>query len=228
MIYAEDLSKSFITPRGRIDVLKDLSFTINDGSFVGITGKSGAGKSTLLSIIAGLQKPDSGNLTINDTNLLSLDDKKLSAFRNKNIGFISQEQSFLESLSVLDNVRLPAFLGNKLVNPAEAKELTEKAMSLLDSFGIAHLAQNNPSTLSGGENHRVLIARALINDPSILLADEPTDSVDSERTDEIIKIFRRLADEGKTILIASHDKEALKLCDKEIHCHPELVSGSID
>ena len=216
MIEVTNLSKSFITPRGRIDVLKDLSFAINDGSFVGITGKSGAGKSTLLSIIAGLQKPDSGNLTINDTNLLSLDDKKLSAFRNKNIGFISLEQSFLESLSVLDNVRLPAFLGDKLVSTAEAKELAEKAMNLLDSFGIAHLAQNNPSTLSGGENHRVLIARALINDPSILLADEPTDSVDSERTDEIIKIFRRLADEGKTILIASHDKEALKLCDREI------------
>ena len=216
MIEASNLSKSFITPRGRIDVLKDLSFTINDGSFVGITGKSGAGKSTLLSIIAGLQKPDSGSLSINDTNLLSLDDKKLSAFRNKNIGFISQEQSFLESLSVLDNVRLPAFLGDKLVSTTEAKALTEKAMNLLDSFGIAHLAQNNPSTLSGGENHRVLIARALINNPQILLADEPTDSVDSERTDEIIKIFRRLADEGKTILIASHDKAALKLCDREI------------
>ena len=97
-----------------------------------------------------------------------------------------------------------------------AKEITVRAEQLLDSLGIAHLAQNFPSTLSGGENHRVLIARALINNPQILLADEPTDSVDSERTDEIIKIFRRLADEGKTILIASHDKEALKLCDKKI------------
>ena len=216
MIYAEDLSKSFITPRGKIDVLKNLTFRIHDGSFIGITGKSGAGKSTLLSIIAGLQKPDSGSITINDTNLLSLDDKELSAIRNENIGFISQEQSFLENFSVLDNVRLPAFIGRNKVDDNIAKEITARAEQLIDSLGIAHLAQNYPTTLSGGENHRVLIARALINNPQILLADEPTDSVDSKRTDEIIKIFRRLADEGKTILIASHDKSALKLCDREI------------
>ena len=216
MIEAVNLNKSFITPRGRIDVLKDFSFTIKDGSFVGITGKSGAGKSTLLSIIAGLQKQDSGSLIINDIELNSLDDKKLIEFRNQNIGFISQEQSFLENFTVLDNVRLPAFLSNKKVDDTVAKEITKRAEELLESLGIVHLAQNYPSTLSGGENHRVLIARALINNPQILLADEPTDSVDSDRTEEIIKIFRRLADEGKTILIASHDKEALKLCDSEI------------
>ena len=216
MIEAHNLNKSFITPRGRIDVLKDFSFSINERSFVGITGKSGAGKSTLLSIISGLQKPDSGQLKINNTNLLSLNDKELSEFRNQNIGFISQEQSFLENFTVLDNVRLPAFLGKKKIDDTSAKEITTRAEELLASLGIAHLAQNYPSTLSGGENHRVLIARALINNPQILLADEPTDSVDSERTEEIIKIFRRLADEGKTILIASHDPEALKLCDSEI------------
>ena len=216
MIEAIKLNKSFITPRGRIDVLKDFSFSINERSFVGITGKSGAGKSTLLSIIAGLQKQDSGSLIINDIELNNLDDKELSEFRNQNIGFISQEQSFLENFTVLDNVRLPAFLGKRKIDDTSAKEITVRAEQLLDSLGIAHLAQNFPSTLSGGENHRVLIARALINNPQILLADEPTDSVDSERTDEIIKIFRRLADEGKTILIASHDKEALKLCDREI------------
>lgn len=216
MIEAINLNKSFFTPRGRIDVLKDFSFYINERSFVGITGKSGAGKSTLLSIIAGLQKQDSGSLIINDIELNNLDDKELSGFRNQNIGFISQEQSFLENFTVLDNVRLPAFLGKKKIDDTSAKKITVRAEQLLDSLGIAHLAQNFPSTLSGGENHRVLIARALINNPQILLADEPTDSVDSERTDEIIKIFRRLADEGKTILIASHDKEALKLCDKKI------------
>lgn len=216
MIEAIKLNKSFITPRGRIDILKNLSFSINERSFVGITGKSGAGKSTLLSIIAGLQKQDSGSLIINDIELNNLDDKELSGFRNQNIGFISQEQSFLENFTVLDNVRLPAFLGKKKIDDTVAKEISARAEQLLDSLGIAHLAQNYPSTLSGGENHRVLIARALINNPQILLADEPTDSVDSERTDEIIKIFRRLADEGKTILIASHDKAALKLCDREI------------
>ena len=216
MIEAVNLNKSFITPRGRIDVLKDFSFSIEDGAFVGITGKSGAGKSTLLSIIAGLQKPDSGSLVINGTDLLSLDDKNLSLFRNQNIGFVSQEQSFLENFTVLDNVRLPAFLGNKKVDDGTAKAITERANQLLGSLGIVHLAQNYPNTLSGGENHRVLIARALINNPAIILADEPTDSVDLEQTQSIIRIFRGLANEGKTILIASHDTEALKLCDSEI------------
>lgn len=216
MIEAKNLNKSFITPRGQIDIVKDFSFSINERSFVGITGKSGAGKSTLLSIIAGLQKQDSGSLIINGTELNSLDDKKLSIFRNQNIGFISQEQSFLENFTVLDNVRLPAFLNRKKVDDTTAKEITKRAEELLASLGIAHLAQNYPSTLSGGENHRVLIARALINNPPIILADEPTDSVDADRTEEIIKIFRRLADEGKTILIASHDAEALKLCDRKI------------
>ena len=216
MIEAVNLNKSFITPRGRIDVLKDFSFSIEDGAFVGITGKSGAGKSTLLSIIAGLQKPDSGSLVINGTDLLSLDDKNLSLFGNQNIGFVSQEQSFLENFTVLDNVRLPAFLGNKKVDDGTAKTITERANQLLGSLGIAHLAQNYPNTLSGGENHRVLIARALINNPAIILADEPTDSVDLEQTQSIIRIFRGLANEGKTILIASHDTEALKLCDSEI------------
>ena len=218
MISISGLTKSFETPRGKITVLNDFSLEIKDGTFLGISGKSGAGKSTLLSLIAGLQKPDSGKIIIDDksgnkTDLFSLSDKKLSEFRNQNIGFISQEQSFLENLSVLDNVRLPCFLGkNKLSNDL----VTRRALELLEDFGIANLAKSFPRELSGGENHRVLIARALINDPQFLLADEPTDSVDSERTEEIIKIFRRLADEGKTILIASHDKEALKLCDREI------------
>ena len=215
MIELKNLSKSFITPRGRIDIFKDFNLTINERSFVGITGKSGAGKSTLLSIIAGLQKPDSGKvlLGINPVDIFSLNDKELSAFRNQNIGFISQEQSFLENFSVLDNVRLPAFICQKKIDDKSAEAVTERALTLLESLGISQLAKSFPHELSGGENHRVLIARALMNDPQIILADEPTDSVDSERTEEIIKIFRRLADDGKTILIASHDKEALKLCD---------------
>ena len=234
MIEAINLNKSFFTPRGRIDVLKDFSFSINERSFVGITGKSGAGKSTLLSIIAGLQKQDSGSLIINDIELNNLDDKELSRFRNQNIGFISQEQSFLENFTVLDNVRLPAFLSKKsstvMLNlfqhpskeiPKQVRndfdvKITERALNLLESLGIAGLAESYPRDLSGGENHRVLIARALMNNPEYILADEPTDSVDTEQTQSIIKIFRRLTDEGKTILIASHDKEALKLCDRII------------
>ena len=236
MIELKNITKEFSTPRGKLSVLKDFNLKIKDGTFLGIGGKSGAGKSTLLSIIAGLQKPDSGKVFLgkNPVNILSLNDKELSAFRNKNIGFVSQEQSFLENLTVLDNVRLPAFLAKKsstvMLNlfqhpskeiPKQVRngfdvKITERALNLLDSLGIAGLAKSFPRELSGGENHRLLIARALMNNPDYILTDEPTDSVDSEQTQAIIKIFRRLADDGKTILIASHDKEALKLCDSEI------------
>ncbi len=244
MIDIKHLTKSFQTPRGRITVLNDFSLTALNGTFLGIAGKSGTGKSTLLSLIAGLQKPDSGSIKI-DTNeyenspteITSLSEKELSAFRNKNIGFVSQEQSFLENLTVLDNVRLPAYLSksekkelvmlnlfqhlsnklsNQFRNDSKPEVITERARSLLEDFGIAHLADQYPQNLSGGENHRVLIARALINNPQIILADEPTDSVDSERTEEIIHIFRSLANQGKIVILVSHDKEALKLCDKII------------
>ena len=218
MIELKNITKEFSTPRGRLTVLKDFNLKIEDGTFLGIEGKSGAGKSTLLSIIAGLQKADAGEVLLDQppVNILTLNDKELSAFRNKNIGFVSQEQSFLENLTVLDNVRLPAFLGNNSKGKIDSEEISKRALSLLESLGIAGLAESYPRDLSGGENHRVLIARALMNNPEYILADEPTDSVDTEQTQSIIKIFRRLTDEGKTILIASHDKEALKLCDRII------------
>ena len=219
MIKIENLTKSFITPQGKLTVLDKLSFEIPDKTFLGICGKSGAGKSTLLFLLAGLQKPDQGSITIDQTQITKLSENELAAFRNKNIGFVSQEQSFLENLTVLDNVRLPAYLGKEIpkqVRNDKNKEITERALQLLESFGIAHLADQYPQNLSGGENHRVLIARALMNDPKIILADEATDSVDEENTKEILKIFRNLADQGKIVIFVSHDKAALKLCDKII------------
>ena len=210
------ISANNVTYRvGKKALFEDVNIKFTEGNCYGLIGATGAGKSTLLSIIAGLQKPDYGKVLLgkNPVDIFSLNDKELSAFRNQNIGFISQEQSFLENFSVLDNVRLPAFICQKKIDDKTAAAVTERALTLLESLGISQLANSFPRELSGGENHRVLIARALMNDPQIILADEPTDSVDSERTEEIIKIFRRLADDGKTILIASHDKEALKLCD---------------
>lgn len=226
MIEIKNLNKSFVTPRGKITVFKDFNLTVKKGTFLGVSGKSGAGKSTLLSLIAGLQKADSGEILIEGRNILSLNDKDLSAFRNKNIGFISQEQSFLENLTVLDNVRLPFYLGGgkealkseSAVStaasvPDTGSDPSVRALSILESLGIAGLAESFPRQLSGGENHRLLIARALMNDPQIILADEPTESVDAERTEQIVKIFRGLADSGKTVILISHDKEALKDCD---------------
>ena len=214
MIEIKNLKKKFQTPRGTITVFEDFSLEIPDKIFLGISGKSGSGKSTLLSIIAGLQKADDGKIIVNGTDIFSLDDKKLSAFRNQNIGFISQEQSFLENLTVIDNVRLPYFL-----NPAEKKHenLSEqRAQQLLDDLGIGKLAKSFPRELSGGENHRVLIARALMNNPDFILADEPTESVDEEQTNQIMKIFRSLSDSGKTVILVSHDSQALKSCDRII------------
>lgn len=227
MIKIENLTKSFITPQGKLTVLDKLSFEIPDKTFLGICGKSGAGKSTLLFLLAGLQKPDQGSITIDQTQITNLSENELAAFRNKNIGFVSQEQSFLENLTVLDNVRLPAYLGKEIPNQVrndnkkqvrndKNKEITQRALQLLESFGIAHLADQYPQNLSGGENHRVLIARALMNDPKIILADEATDSVDEENTKEILKIFRNLADQGKIVIFVSHDKAALKECERVV------------
>ncbi|MBO4386380.1 MAG: ABC transporter ATP-binding protein, partial [Treponema sp.] len=225
MIDIQNLTKTFSTPRGKLTVLDNFSLKVQDGTFLGIAGKSGAGKSTLLSIIAGLQKPDSGKVIIGctcgnangtgDRDIFSLSEKELCLFRNTNIGFVSQEQSFLENLTVFDNVRLPYFIGlNKRTARVQLNLINARAKELLENLGIAHLSKSYPRDLSGGENHRLLIARALINNPDIILADEPTESVDSERTEDIVKIFRGLSDGGKTVILVSHDSQVLKSCDR--------------
>ena len=218
MIEIKNLSKKFKTSHGTLVIFDDFNLSVKEGSFLGIQGKSGAGKSTFLSLLAGLQKADSGSITIDGTEITKLSEKELAAFRNQNIGYISQEQSFLENLNVIDNVRLPAYLSKKI--PKQVRndtDISERANKLLEELGISHLAKQFPADLSGGENHRVLIARALINNPKIILADEPTDSVDAERTEEIIHIFRTLANQGKIVILVSHDQTALKLCDEIIN-----------
>ncbi len=217
MIEIKSITKSFFSPRGVIKVLDDFSLVINDGAFLGVEGKSGAGKSTLISLIAGLQKPDSGSILYANrdgsvTDIFSLDDKELSLFRNRNIGFVSQEQSFLENLTVFDNVRLPYFLDDS--QKKDAAFINERARYLLNELGIAHLEKSWPRELSGGENHRVLIARALINNPDTVIADEPTESVDEERTEQIVRIFKSVAASGKTVILVSHDKSVLAECDE--------------
>jgi len=222
MIEIKNLSKKFKTSHGTLVIFDDFNLSVKEGSFLGIQGKSGAGKSTFLSLLAGLQKADSGSITIDGTEITKLSEKELAAFRNQNIGYISQEQSFLENLNVIDNVRLPAYLSKKI--PKQVRndkgavrndsEISERANKLLEELGISHLAKQFPADLSGGENHRVLIARALINNPQIILADEPTDSVDAERTEEIIRIFHSLARQGKIVILVSHDHAALALCDE--------------
>ena len=212
MIELKNISKTFQTPRGTKKLLSDFSLTVNDGTFLGISGESGAGKSTLLSIITGLQKPSSGKVLIDGTDIFSLSDKELSAFRNENIGFVSQEQSFLENLTVLENVALPALLSQK--QNLSKSEILLRAKKLLSDFGISELSEQYPNELSGGENQRVLIARALMNDPKIIAADEATDAVSERQTKEITSIFKALSSHGKTVIFVSHDKAALENCDE--------------
>lgn len=216
MIEIKNLTKKFKTSHGSLTVFDAFNLAIKDGSFLGVQGKSGAGKSTLLSLLAGLQKPDSGSITVDGIEITALGEKQLAAFRNRSIGYISQEQSFLENLTVFDNVRLPAYIFKR----CEAdSEIAARAKHLLEELGIARLANQYPQDLSGGENHRVLIARALINNPKLILADEPTDSVDSDRTTAIITLFKGLAQSGKTVILVSHDEQALRLCDEVVVIH---------
>ncbi|MDD6485660.1 MAG: ABC transporter ATP-binding protein [Spirochaetales bacterium] len=251
MIEIKNLTKKFKTSHGTLTVFDAFNLAVKDGTFLGVQGKSGAGKSTLLSLLAGLQKPDSGSITVDGIEITALDEKQLAAFRNRSVGYISQEQSFLENLTVFDNVRLPAYISqNKPVllnlfqhfpksspehsaaagvqpvrsvqNDADVigdTEIAARANKLLADLGIAHLANQYPQDLSGGENHRVLIARALINNPKLILADEPTDSVDSDRTTAIITLFKELARTGKTVILVSHDDQALRLCDEVVVIH---------
>lgn len=211
MIQIEKLSKSFTTPRGTKKVLADLSLTVNDGDLFGIAGESGTGKSTLVSIIAGLQKPDDGKVFVNGTDVFSLSDDKICSFRNKTIGFVSQEQSFLENISVIENVMLPAFLFRK--TRIKTDEIIARARKLLSDFGIENLSEMSPTALSGGENRRVLIARALINDPEIVIADEPTDAVSKNQAKEIINIFKDISQSGKTVILVTHDQCSLEQCN---------------
>ncbi len=211
MIELRNVSKSFKTPRGIRNVLSDFSFSIKDGTFLGVTGESGSGKSTLVSMIAGLQKIDSGSILIDGREIFSFSDDEICHFRNENIGFVSQEQSFLENLTVLDNVILPALLSKKLTLFKE--EIISRGKKLLSDFGLSDFSENYPSVLSGGENQRVLIARALMNEPKIIIADEPTDSVSETQTKEIVRIFKGLSLQGKTVILVSHDRAALEKCD---------------
>ena len=166
----------------------------------------------MLSIITGLQKPDNGKVFINGKEIQSLSDDEICSFRNRSIGFVSQEQSFLENLSVLENVTLPAFLSKEGLE--RKNEVVQKAKKLLSDLGIENLAEMSPSDLSGGENRRLLIARALINDPQIIVADEPTDAVSKKQAEEIVAIFREFSRQGKTVILVTHDEDSLKMCDE--------------
>lgn len=208
MIDIKGITKSF----GSLQVLKGIDLHIDKGEVVSIVGPSGAGKTTLLQIIGTLDKPDSGQIIINGTDVSSLSRKKLSEFRNQHIGFVFQFHQLLPEFTALENIMIPAFIAGK--SRSEAKK---KAEELLDFMGLSDRAGHKPSELSGGEKQRVAVARALINNPAVILADEPSGSLDSKNKEELHQLFFNLRDKfGQTFVIVTHDEHLARITDRTI------------
>lgn len=215
MIDIKGITKSF----GSLQVLKGIDLHIDKGEVVSIVGPSGAGKTTLLQIMGTLDKPDSGSITIDGTDIRSLSGKEISRFRNSHIGFVFQFHQLLPEFTALENIMIPAFIGGK--TKSEAKE---RAMELLRFMGLEERASHKPSELSGGEKQRVAVARALVNNPAVIFADEPSGSLDSKNKAELHQLFFNLRDRfGQTFVIVTHDEQLAKTTDRTI----EMKDGQL-
>ncbi|MDR0802029.1 ABC transporter ATP-binding protein [Fluviicola sp.] len=208
MLLAKGIQKKY----GQLEVLKGIDLEIQSGEIVSIVGSSGAGKTTLLQILGTLDKPDTGTLTLNGVNPFSLSSKGLAAFRNQKIGFIFQFHQLLPEFSALENVVMPALIGGK--NMPEAKE---RASLLLKKLGLQHRESHQPAALSGGEQQRVAVARALMNEPDIIFADEPSGNLDSKNAAELHQLFFDLREEFKqTFVIVTHNNLLAEMADRSI------------
>jgi len=215
MIKLEGITKSF----GSLQVLKGIDLEINKGEIVSIVGPSGAGKTTLLQIMGTLDEPDAGVVQIDGTVVSRMKEKELSAFRNKNIGFVFQFHQLLPEFTALENVMIPA-----LIAGVSSKEAHERVMKILDFMGLVDRASHKPNELSGGEKQRVAVARALINDPAVILADEPSGSLDTHNKEDLHQLFFDLRDRlGQTFVIVTHDEGLAKITDRTVH----IVDGMI-
>ena len=216
MIQIENLTKKF----GDLQVLKGVNLTIEKGEVVSIVGSSGAGKTTLLQLIGTLDKPTSGAIRFDGEDLSRLSSKRLATFRNKHIGFVFQFHQLLPEFTALENVVIPALIAGRKRSDAEAD-----AMQLLQVMGLAERAHHKPAEMSGGENQRVAVARALINHPDVVLADEPSGSLDSHNKEELHKLFFDLRDRyGQTFIIVTHDEALASYTDRTLR----MVDGVIE
>lgn len=217
MIIGKHITKKY----GQLDVLKGVDLHIRESEVVSIVGSSGAGKTTLLTILGTLDKATSGEILFNNINITSLSEKKLAAFRNQHIGFVFQFHHLLPEFTALENVCIPAF-----INKTSKKEAEQKALGLLDLLGLKHRAQHKPSELSGGEQQRVAVARALINNPKVIFADEPSGNLDSENAQNLHQLFFRLRDELKqTIVVVTHNEALANTADRKLVMKDGLIQS---
>lgn len=216
MIELQGIRKSF----GDLEVLKGIDLSVNKREVISIVGPSGAGKTTLLQVLGTLYRPDAGSILFNGTDLSALGKKALARFRNEHIGFIFQFHQLLPEFTALENVFIPALIARK-----SERKARERAAELLNYLGLSERAHHKPSELSGGEQQRVAVARALMNEPDVILADEPSGSLDSRNKAELHKLFFNLRDQlGQTFIIVTHDEELAATTDRTIH----LKDGKID
>ena len=220
MIKTQGITKSF----GSLQVLKGIDLSIYKGEVVSIVGPSGAGKTTLLQIIGTLDRPDSGSVYVDSVDVTTLSQKKLADFRNQHIGFVFQFHQLLPEFTAIENIMIPAYIAG-----SSRKEAQHRAAELLDFMGLTDRASHKPNELSGGEKQRVAVARALVNNPAVILADEPSGSLDTKNKQELHQLFFDLRDQfGQTFVIVTHDEQLANITDRTIHMRDGLLKTPSD
>jgi putative ABC transport system ATP-binding protein len=219
VIQIEHVNKEFATDAGPVRILRDVSVQVNPGEFVAIVGPSGSGKSTLINMLTGIDRPTSGRVTVAGTSLNQLDENQMARWRGKNIGVIFQFFQLLPSLTLLENVMLPM----DFCNTYPVNEREKRALQLLDQVGLADQAHKLPNAVSGGQQQRAAIARALANDPPLLVGDEPTGNLDSKTAEQVFEMFSEMSRHGKTLVLVTHDRELAKRIPRVVRVQDGMI-----